>query len=97
MAIKDYWVYQKRDTPKPWAIYIVKEYDKRAGSRATCLDNTYYHEDIENSLHAISEICVHYDTLQEYVNHFANVLAKYSYVTLEDERQLERELANILI
>lgn len=97
MAIKDYWVYQKRDTPKPWALYIVKEYDKRAGSRATCLDITYYHEDIQNNLHAVSEVCVHYWDLQGYVKHVIDKLAEYAYVKMDDERQIERELANILI
>ena len=97
MAIKDYWVYQKRDTPKPWALLVYKEYDKRAGSRATCLDVTYYHEDIPNTLHAVSEVCVHYDTLQGYVKHVTDKLAEYAYVTMQDERQIETELANILI
>ena len=96
MAIKDYWVYQKRDTPKPWALYVVKEYDKRVGSRATCLDVTYYHENIPNNLQATSELCIHYDTLDEYVSHIAEKLAEYAYVTLADEKQIERELSPIL-
>ena len=96
MAIRDYWVYQKRDAEKPWAFYIVKEFDKMAGSRATCLDVTFYHEDIQNALHAVSEICIHYATLSEYVNHLLNIIRSYSNVTLQDERQLTEEVGNIL-
>lgn len=97
MAIKDYWMYQKRDTEKPWTFYIVKEYDKRAGSRATCLDITFYHEDIPNTLHQVSELCIHHETLNGYVNHLANIILEYSQITHADLRQLERELADILI
>lgn len=42
MAIKDYWVYQERQSDYPWALYIVKEYDKRISDKASCLDITYY-------------------------------------------------------
>ena len=97
MAIKDYWVYQKRDSLKPWVLYIVKEYDKRAGTRATCLDATFYHEDVPNGIHAKSEVCIHHDTLQGYVKHFADMIAEYAYVTLDDEKQLADELSKILI
>lgn len=90
-------MFQKRDSLKPWAIYIVKEYDKRAGTRATCLDPTLYHEDIPNTLHAKSEVCIHYDTLEGYVKHFVDMIAEYAYVTLEDEKQIADELTKILI
>ena len=97
MAIKDYWVYQKRDTEKPWALLIVKEYDKRVGNDATCLDYTLYHEDIPNSLHAVSEVCVHYETVGGYVNHLVSAIAEWSNVEHADSMQLEKEITKILV
>ena len=96
MAIKDFWVYQKRGTPKPWAFYIVKEYDKRAGKRATCLDYTFYHEDIPNTIHAVSEVSLHYDNVSGYVNHLLSVILEYATINHQDEKQLTEEVSNIL-
>lgn len=96
MAIRDYWVYQKRDTPKPWTFYIVKEFDKRAGKKATCLDYTLYHEDIPNHDHCISEVCIHYDRLSGYVNHLLCAVLEFSNITSQDKEQLTEEIAYIL-
>lgn len=96
MAIKDYWVFQNRNVEKPWTFYIVKEYDKRAGKRATCLDYTFYHEDIPNKLHCTSEVCVHYDTVSGYVNHLLCAILEVSNVTDQDKKQLTNEIVKIL-
>ena len=96
MAIRDYWVYQNRNVEKPWVLYIVKEYDKRVGKQATCLDYTLYHEDIPNSLHANSEVCVHYDTLTGYLNHLLCAIMEWSSVNHTDEKHLRAELSKIL-
>lgn len=96
MAIKDYWVFQKRDVEKPWTFYIVKEYDKRAGKKATCIDYTFYHEDIPNTLHCDSEVCIHYDTVSGYVNHLICKILEYSTITSQDKKQLTDEIVKIL-
>lgn len=97
MAIKDYWIYQERENAwYPWALYIVKEYDKRVSPKATCLDITYYCEVIPKANHNFSEICVHYDTVEEYVSHIAERLGGYTAIRDSDLEQLERELTNII-
>lgn len=97
MAIRDYWIFQKRDALKPWAFLVVKEYDKRVGKTATTLDYTFYHEDIENPEHQISELCLYYENSSEYADHFCSVIAEYSPVTSQDRIQLIQEITKILL
>lgn len=96
MAIKDYWIYQKRDTPTPWAIYFVKEYDKRKGKSATFLDYTIYSENIETPTHSKSHVGLHFDTIDEYVNAIAAELTAYSVVDSNDYKQLRDSIEDIL-
>lgn len=95
MAIKDYWVYQDRQSEQQWALYIVKEYDKRKPD-ATCLDVTLYCESIENATHSVSIIGLHYDYLAGYVDEFISMIAEYANVDNQDKKQLEREILRIL-
>ena len=94
MAIRDYWVYQKRDTPKPRALYIVKEYDRR-NRKDVCIDYTAYHEDIATPTHSKSEVCLRFDDVSGYVNAIAQALREFSNVTDEDISQLHRSLTDI--
>lgn len=97
MAIRDYWIYQKRNVAIPWALYVVKEYDRRYPS-ATCLDYTLYHEDIDKPTHCVSRVCVHYDTVSGYVSDIAETIMDNTPLdfTHEDSEQLERSILNIL-
>lgn len=97
MAIKDYWIYQKRETPTPWAIYVVKEFDKRGGKKAQCLDFAFYHEDVNNATHSISRVGLHYEDVRGYVDEFLSVICDYSSITNEDKEQLTKEIQDILI
>ncbi len=97
MAIRDYWIFQKREAVKPWAFLVVKEYDKRVGKTATTLDYTFYHEDVENPEHQISEVCLYYENPLGYVNHLCSVIAEYSTVTYLDRIQLIQEITKILL
>ena len=97
MAIKDKWVFQKRETEKPWAFLIVKEYDKSKGRTADCIDYTFYHEDVQNVEHCISEVCVKYDTVTGYVDHLLAVASEYSSVHSQDRIQLTREMTVLLL
>lgn len=97
MAIKDYWIYQKRETPTPWAIYVVKEFDKRGGKKAQCLDFTFYHEDVNNVTHSISRVGLHYENVSGYVNEFLSAIADYALITNDDIEQLSKEIQDILI
>lgn len=96
MAIRDYWIYQKRDVPYPWALYIVKEYDRMAGKRATVLDFTFYHEAIPNATHSTSKIGLHHEMAIDYVNDILAVITDFTNVANEDVNQLTREISNIL-
>lgn len=95
MAIRDYWLYQKRDVPTPWAIYFVKEYDKRDVS-ATCIDFTLYHEDIPTQLHSKSYVCLKHDTPEEYAVDIVEKMSEYVSVTDSDRAQIVQELRRIL-
>lgn len=96
MAIRDYWVYQKRDTPSPWALYIVKEYDKRIGKEATVLDFTLYSEDIGNPTHSISHVGIHCDTIGEYVCELCAKMEEFVEIVEQDERQLYTAIEDVL-
>ena len=95
MAIRDYWLYQKRDVPTPWAIYFVKEYDKRDAS-ATCIDFTLYHEDIPTKLHSKSYVGLKYDTPEEYAREIVSIMRGYIDVHYDDYEQIVQELRRIL-
>ena len=95
MAIRDYWVYQKRDTPKPWALYIVKEYDKRFPEAVT-IDYTFYHEDIENAQHALSFVGLHHDSPEGYANAIMDTVLEYSEAFDIDYKQVRNEIARII-
>lgn len=97
MAIKDFWLYQKRDVPSPWALYIVKEYDRKAGKRATVLDYTFYHENIPNATHSVSQIGLHHDSVSDYVNDILATVSEYTTIDNQDYEQVTREIANILL
>ena len=95
MAIRDYWLYQKRDVPTPWAIYFVKEYDKRDAS-TTCIDFTLYHEDIPTQLHSKSYVGLKHDTIEEYVNDICEKMSEYVSVNEDDHKQIYSELYRII-
>ena len=97
MAIRDYWVYQKRQADVPWAIYIVKEYDKRKGLDAVVLDWTIYSENIELSTHSKSRVSVHANSIGEYVNELILDLVEISTIHDEDVQQLNRAIEDILL
>ena len=97
MAIRDYWVYQKRQADVPWALYIVKEYDKRKGMSATVLDWTIYSENIELSTHSKSRVGVHEKSIEGYVNELICDLVEISTITDEDVRQLNKAIEDILL
>lgn len=97
MAIKDGWIYQKRNVAEPWALYVVKEYDKRAGKRADCIDFTLYHENIENASHSLSRIGLHYEYVTGYVDEILATISDYAQVTNEDIEQLSQEIQDILM
>ena len=96
MAIKDYWIYQRRYTETPWAIYVVKEYDKRKPD-ATSLDITLYSEDIPLDTHSRSFIDIKHSRIDDYVHDIALKLGEFANVTLEDRQQLRDELEDILL
>lgn len=95
MAVKDYWLYQKRDVPVPWALYIVKEYDRRY-SDATLIDWTLYHEDIPTATHSKTFAGLHCDTVKGYADAITSEMCDYVSVHAADYEQIRRELERIL-
>lgn len=93
--ISDYWLYQKRDVQTPWALYLVKEYDRRHPS-ATVLDYTLYHEDIDTPTKSISRVGLHYDTVGGYVNDIVNDIMEFTEIHSKDREQLERFILEVL-
>jgi len=95
-VIRDYWVYQERQNEfDQWALYIVKEFDRRKPD-ATTLDITYYSEGIQNATHSKSQVGLHYDTVGGYVDEIISNLAEFSSIAAQDKQQLEREILRIL-
>lgn len=93
--IKDYWVYQKRNVSTPWALYVVKEFDRRKPD-ATTLDFTLYHEDIPTATHSHSVVGIQSENVGGYVTQILDVIANYAGVADEDELQLLQSIENIL-
>lgn len=95
MAIKDYWVYQKRDCATPWALYIVKEYDKRKPD-ATSLDLTIYSEDIDEPTHSKSFVNIKHERVSGYVDDIVEKLSNFCHVYAQDYQQLQYAIEDIL-
>ena len=95
MAIRDYWVYQKRDTPKPWALYIVKEYDKRF-PESVVLDYTLYHEDVPNATNAVSFVGLHYDSPTGYADEIMAQISEYAQPANQYYKQRLNAIARII-
>lgn len=94
--IRDYWVYQERQNEfYQWALYIVKEFDRR-NPDATTLDITYYSEGIGNATHSKNTIGSHYNTVGGYVDEIISNLVEFSSFTAQDKQQLERDILRIL-
>ena len=94
MAIRDYWIYQKRQNPdSQWAIYVVKEYGTEEG---IVLDVTFYSDAIDNKTHTKSFVGWKSDTLRGFLNMFLTELMEFSEVDSDDMDQLDRELLRIL-
>ena len=98
MTIRDYWVYQERPVAVPWALYIVKEYDKHYPQDTTFIDFTLYHEGIENPTHSVSKVGLHYDTMCAYISDIAHSITDETGMpfTSADQQQLEKALFRIL-
>lgn len=97
MAIRDYWIYQKRQNDCQWAFYVVKEFDKRIGKQADVINYTFYSENIENATHSVSKVGLHYDYVAGYVNEMLATVSDYSSITNEDISQLSMEMQDILM
>ena len=94
MAIRDYWVYQKRNVQIPWAIYFVKEFEKY--SKLVTIDYTFYHESVPNSNNSVSFIGLHADNAKGYADAIIAEIAEFVEVTNEDYEQLIHAIEDIL-
>ena len=96
MAIKDYWIYQKRNVFNPWAIYLCKVYE-RYKPQTVFFDWTIYHDAIQNQTNSKSGINLHCSNVSEYVDFIAGELANYTKVTAADKTQLYDSFLDILL
>lgn len=96
MATREFWIYQRRFVPVPWAIHVVKEYDRRK-PEATMIDWTLYHEDIPTQTHSKTFIGWHFNSIRAYVDAIAAELVEYVEVTDQDYKQLERDVEQVLL
>ena len=96
MASREYWIYQKRDVPTPWALWIGKTYDKRHPADTT-LVFTLYHEDIPNPTHSVTSDDMPYGlSVRSYFAEAESLIREFLPVTGQDRVQLEREISRIL-
>lgn len=94
--IRDYWIYQKRQSEThQWAVYVVKEW-QRGFPEATVLDFTIYSEDIGNATNSLSFVGWHYASVVGYVNELITVMLEYTDIHAQDKEQLETEISRIL-
>ena len=95
--IRDYWVFQERKTAVPWALYVVKEYEKPQRFNTTCLDACIYSENIQNDEHSLTFVCWQFDTINGYVDELAKHISTFADFTEDDRLQLETAIFKILI
>lgn len=97
MAVKDYWIYQQRQSEtNQWAVYVVKEYS-RGRPETVVLDFTVYSEDIPTKTNSVSFIGWHYQKAKSYVDALICEMLAYTYVNARDYDQLEKEIERILL
>lgn len=95
--IKDYWVFQERKTPVPWALYVVKEYEKPQRFNTTCLDVCIYSEDIANDEHSLAFVCWQFNTIDGYIDELQKHISTFAEFTEQDRLQLETAIFRILV
>lgn len=94
--LKDYWVYQKRQSETTqWALYIEKSFTK-SKPVTVILDFTVYSEDIPNSANSKTFIGLHYDTARGYTDFITAEMSEYTGITHEDYEQIEIAITRIL-
>lgn len=94
MATREFWIYPRRFSPAPWAIHVVKEYDRRK-PEATMIGWTLYHEDMPTHYKTFTDW--HFNSIRAYVDAIRDELAEYVEVTEQDYKQLERDIEQVLL
>ena len=98
MAIRDYWIYQKRNVTTPWALYVVKEFDKRGDYKASItIDYTFYHEDVPKPTRSFSVVGLHYDTIKAYADAITAEIVPYCEVDYQDYQQIYNAIEEIIL
>lgn len=95
--IRDYWIFQQRETSVPWALYVVKEYSNPQRFETTCLDVCIYSEDIPNNEHSLTFVCWQFDSIDGYIDELEKHISTFSDFVQEDRLQLETAIFKILV
>lgn len=95
MTVREFWVYQRRNVATPWALHIVKEYDRRY-SNTTLIHFTIFHEDIPLQTHSKSFAGLHFEDAAGYTDKICGELSEFVDVNEQDYQQILGEMKWIL-
>ena len=94
--IRDYWVYQQRDTDKPWALYVVKEFEKgNILISDITFDVTLYQDDIPNATQSHSVVGITGSNVDDVVSQIGSVILEHTEFTDYDRAQVKNAIIDI--
>ena len=95
--IRDYWIYQNRgDVINPWALYIVKEYEKSTMLFSELsFDVTLYHENVPNDMNAHSVLGITGHNADMVTSEIEKIVSQYCDFNESDRRQVKNALLDI--
>ena len=94
--IRDYWVYQERTTAKPWALYVVKEFEKgNILIGDLTFDITLYQDDIPNGTRSHSVVGISGQNADDIVSQIGKVIAEHVEFTEFDRAQVKNAIIDI--
>ena len=97
--IRDYWIYQQHvDEGSPWALYIVKEYEKGAMMFSDfTFDVTLYHDTIPNQTRSHSVVGINGGNVDMVLSDIAKIIGQYTEFTDVDRKQVKQSLLDIVM
>lgn len=95
--IRDYWVYQQNvDEGSPWALYIVKEYEKNTMLFSELsFDVTFYHDSIPNDMKSHSVLGITGHNADMVTAEIEKVISQHVKFNDLDRRQVKNALLDI--
>ena len=97
MAVQEQWIYQKRNVSDPWAIYLVRNFDKRYPRDTTTIDFTFYHDSLKTATKTKSFMDLKYNTAKGYADRIIAEIAEFVDIDASDYEQIITSIRSILI